>query len=62
MPRYRERASGPQELLKIYMGQKVKMDGNPGGWSADYTRANSFMDISAAELVLATAGLRKVFK
>ncbi len=49
------RPSGPQELLKIYMGQKVKMDGNPGGWSADYTRANSFMDISAMELVLATA-------
>ena len=49
------RPSGPQELLKIYMGQKVKMDGKHEGWSADYTRANSFMDISAIELVLATA-------
>lgn len=50
-----KRPSGPQELLKIYMGQKVKMDGKHEGWSADYTRANSFMDISAMELVLATA-------
>jgi len=49
------RPSGPQELLKIYMGQKVKMDGKHEGWSADFTQANSFMDISAMELVLATA-------
>jgi hypothetical protein len=50
-----KRPSGPQELLNIYMGQKVRMDGKNEGWSTDYTRANSFMDISAMELVLATA-------
>ena len=53
--RIQGRPSGPQELLKIYTKQKVRMDGKHLGWSADYTRANSFMDISAMELVLATA-------
>lgn len=49
------RPSGPKELLAIYKEQQVKMDGKNEGWSADYTRANSFMNISAMELVLATA-------